>query len=244
MIVADKKLSVKGIYGLFPANRVGENVQVYDPEEGDARHVPIATFCMLRQQLEKETSDPYLSQADFIAPKGHCDHIGMFAVGCFGVEELGTFYESENDDYNKIMAQAIGDRLVEAFAEKVHYDLRTHYWGYAASEDIAKEDLLKVKYDGIRPAPGYPTQPDHTEKTTMWKLLQAYEKTGIELTESLAMKPASSVSALCFAHPDSQYFAVGKIDRDQVEAYARSKGQSVEQTEKWLSPSLKYDRDG
>ena len=241
-VVEENLMTLRGMFGLYPANRVGEDVEVYEAGD-DGRECAIAKFCMLRQQTEKENNDPYFSQADFIAPKGNADHLGMFAVGCFGVEELASKYEAEHDDYNKIMAQAIGDRLVEAFAEKLHRDIRMKYWGYAQDEEIDHADLLKIKYDGIRPAPGYPTQPDHTEKRTMWNLLKIQEKVGIELTESLAMKPAASVSALCFAHPDSQYFAVGKIDRTQVEDYARRKGKPVEEVEKWLSPILNYDRD-
>lgn len=241
-IISDKSFTLKGIYGIYPANRVDEDVEVYDPETLD-RSSPRAKFSMLRQQVEKETSEPYMSLADFIAPKGFDDYIGMFAVGCFGVEEMAAAFEKENDDFNKILAQALGDRLVEAFAEKLHYDFRTKYWGYAESECMGTEDLLKVKYDGIRPAPGYPSQPDHTEKRVMWDLLNIAERTGIQLTESLAMSPAASVSALCFAHPDAHYFAVGKIDRDQVISYAARKGQCLEETEKWLSPILKYERD-
>merc|ERR1712146_311242 len=147
-------------------------------------------------------------------------------------------YEAENDDYSKIMAQALADRLVEAFAEVVHKDIRTNTWGYAPDEQMDAADLLKIKYDGIRPAPGYPSQPDHSEKTTMWNLIQAKEKAGIELSETLSMLPASSVSALVFAHPASQYFAVGQVCKDQVESYSKRKGASLEQTEKWLSPLL------
>ena len=241
-IIDENLMTLKGIFGLYPANRVGEDVEVYDPMDS-ARDDPTARFCMLRQQAEKEGIDPYYSQADFIAPKGIEDHIGMFAVGCFGVEELGAKYEAELDDYNKILAQAIGDRFVEAFAEKLHRDMRMKFWGYAKEEEMDTSDLLKIKYDGIRPAPGYPTQPDHTEKSTMWELMKVTEKVGIELTESLAMVPAASVSAICFAHPDSQYFAVGKINRDQIESYAERKKKSVEDVEKWLSPILNYDRD-
>ncbi|OQR99105.1 5-methyltretrahydrofolate-homocysteine s-methyltransferase [Achlya hypogyna] len=239
-ILASKALSVRGVVGIYKAHRVGQDVVIYDPKNPSR---VLETFHMLRQQVEKETDEPYLSLADFVAPAelGLDDHMGMFAVGCFGVEELGAAYEARHDDYSKIMAQAIGDRLVEAFAEYIHRDMRVRLWGYAAQEELAQEELLKVKYDGIRPAPGYPSQPDHTEKRSMWNVLGA-EALGLHLSENCVMMPASSVSALCFAHPASQYFAVGKIAKDQVEAYAARKKQSVEITEKWLSPILAYDR--
>uniref|UniRef100_A0A7S1UDH7 Methionine synthase n=1 Tax=Phaeomonas parva TaxID=124430 RepID=A0A7S1UDH7_9STRA len=239
-IIAAGTLSLSGVVGLFPATRDGEDILVY--EDSNRTEVK-ARFCQLRQQAEKENrDDPYLSQADFISANGD-DHIGMFAVACMGAEALAASFEADNDDYNKIMVQALADRLVEAFAEKVHADIRKDYWGYAAEEDISHEDLLKVKYDGIRPAPGYPTQPDHTEKRTMWDVLDAEANAGMKLSEHLSMIPASSVSALVFAHPKSQYFAVGKIGKDQVTDYAERKGQTVEDTEKWLSPILNYDRD-
>ena len=202
-----------------------------------------ATFCMLRQQAEKESDDPYMSQADFIAPAGHKDYLGMFAVSCFGCDELVKKFESEHDDYSKIMAQALADRFVEAFAEYLHREIRVNMWGYAADEHLNEADLLKIKYDGIRPAPGYPSQPDHTEKRTMWDVIQAKELAGIELSESLSMMPASSVSALVFAHPMSEYFAVGQIGKDQVESYAARKGMELEQCERWLSPILNYEKD-
>lgn len=149
-----------------------------------------------------------------IAPAGYKDHLGMFAVSCFGCDALVEKYESEHDDYNKIMSQALADRFVEAFAEYLHRVIRTDMWGYAKDESLSEEDLLKIKYDGIRPAPGYPSQPDHTEKKTMWNVIKAQELAGIELSESLSMMPAASVSALVFAHPESSYFAVGQIGKD------------------------------
>lgn len=167
----------------------------------------------------------------------------MFAVSCFGCEALVQKFESENDDYLKIMSQALADRFVEAFAEYLHRDIRVNLWGYAANEQLDEADLLKIKYDGIRPAPGYPSQPDHTEKRTMWDLLHAEELAGISLSESLSMMPASSVSALVFAHPKSEYFAVGQIGKDQVESYANRKGMELEVCERWLSPILNYERD-
>jgi len=237
-----KALYMKGIVGLFPANTVNtEDVEVYTDE---TRSKVAAKFCMLRQQAEKEGDSPYFSQADFIAPKdsGIDDYMGMFAVACFGCESEVTRFEAMNDDYSKIMVQALADRFVEAFAEAVHKDIRTDIWGYAPNESLSEDDLLKVKYQGIRPAPGYPSQPDHTEKSTMWELMKVADKTGIELSESLSMMPASSVSALVFAHKESEYFAVGQIAKDQVTSYADRKGMDLGTMERWLNPILNYDR--
>jgi len=241
-IVKTKCLQLRGVVGLYPANTLGtEDVEVYADETRSATQ---ATFCMLRQQAESDLAKEYLSLADFVAPKdsGIADYLGMFAVACFGCDEEGAKFEAMQDDYSKIMVQALADRLVEAFAEVVHKDIRMELWGYAPDESLSEADLLKVKYQGIRPAPGYPSQPDHTEKTTMWGLMNVFEKTGIELSESLSMMPASSVSALVFAHKESEYFAVGQVAKDQVENYASRKGQSVEDVERWLSPILSYDR--
>lgn len=244
-IIADKSMNLKGVVGLFPANRThdGEDVQIFSSEDDRAAGKPLDTFCMLRQQAEKESEDPYLSQADFIAPAGYKDHLGMFAVSCFGCDTLVEKYESQHDDYNKIMSQALADRFVEAFAEYLHRVIRTDMWGYAKDESLDEQDLLKIKYVGIRPAPGYPSQPDHTEKTTMWNVIKAKELAGIELSESLSMMPAASVSALVFAHPQSSYFAVGQVGKDQVESYAERKKQELAVTERWLSPILNYERD-
>jgi 5-methyltetrahydrofolate--homocysteine methyltransferase len=195
---------------------------------------------MLRQQAEKD-DEPYFSQADFVAPKGKKDYLGMFAVSCFGTEALVKKYKAENDPHREIQAQALADRIVEAFAEFVHKEMRTKLWGYAKDETMETSDLLKIKYDGIRPAPGYPSQPDHTEKFTMWKALKVKELAGIELSETGSMMPASSVSALVFAHPESQYFAVGQIGEDQVKDYATRKDMTMEEAEKWLGPNLSYD---
>lgn len=241
-IVASKALSLKGVVGLFPANSINqEDVEVYTDE---SRSNVQAKFCMLRQQAEKEDGQPYFSQADFIAPKdsGVADYMGMFAVACHGCEHEVARHEAAQDDYSKIMVQALADRFVEAFAEAVHKDIRTSLWGYAPDEELSNEDMLKVKYQGIRPAPGYPSQPDHTEKSTMWNLMKVHELTGIELSESLSMMPASSVSALVFGHKESQYFAVGQIGKDQVQNYANRKGMDMETMERWLSPILNYDR--
>jgi len=244
-IIAKKTMNLKGVVGLFPANRSedGEDVVIYETEEDRISGNSTGQFCMLRQQAEKESNDPYLSQADFIAPKGYKDHLGMFAVSCFGCDALVKKYESENDDYSKIMAQALADRFVEAFAEYLHRVIRTNLWGYAPDEKLDESDLLKIKYEGIRPAPGYPSQPDHTEKTTMWETIKCKELSGIELSESLSMMPAASVSALVFAHPKSQYFAVGQIGKDQVDDYAKRKDYEISKMERWLSPILNYERD-
>jgi 5-methyltetrahydrofolate--homocysteine methyltransferase len=244
-IIADGSMTLKGVVGLFAANRSedGEDVHVYESEEDRKAGKVMSSFCMLRQQAEKETEDPFLSQADFVAPAGYKDHLGMFAVSCFGCDALVKQYEAENDDYSKIMAQALADRFVEAFAEYLHREIRLDMWGYAAGENLDESDLLKIKYDGIRPAPGYPSQPDHTEKSTMWNVLKAEELAGIELSESLSMMPASSVSALVFAHPQSEYFAVGQVGKDQVVSYALRKKMELEKCERWLSPILNYERD-
>ena len=167
----------------------------------------------------------------------------MFSVSCFGCDALVKKFEADNDNYSKIMAQALADRFVEAFSEYLHRETRTNSWGYAPDEKLDETDLLKIKYDGIRPAPGYISQPDHTEKKTMWGAINAGEVAGIKLSESLSMMPAALVSALVFAHPESQYFAVGKIGKDQVEIYAQRKKYDLSPMERWLSPMLNYDRE-
>ena len=243
-MIADKSMQLRGVVGIFPANRTefGEDVNIWKDEASrSANEPPVATFCMLRQQAELlNDSAPHMSLSDFIAPKGYEDHLGMFAVGAFGVEEHVKKYEAQLDDYSKIMALALADRLVEAFAEQLHRRVRTSLWGYAKDEDLNPADLLKIKYEGIRPAPGYPSQPDHTEKSTMWEVLQADKLSGVELSENLSMMPASSVSALVFAHKRSEYFGVGQITKEQVESYAARKKCSVEQSERWLGPILGY----
>jgi 5-methyltetrahydrofolate--homocysteine methyltransferase len=241
-IMANKLMRVKGVVAIFPANKSdnGEDVNVFATEEDRKSGKVMETFCMLRQQAQKESDDPYLSLADFMAPAGFDDYMGMFAVSTFGCEELVAKYEAENDDYSKIMSQALADRLVEAFAEYLHRKIRTEIWGYAKGEELDCADLLKIKYQGIRPAPGYPSQPDHTEKKTMWRCCQAEELAGIGLTDSLSMNPAASVSALVFAHEKSEYFAVGQIGKDQIENYAERKKMPVSEVERWLGPILNY----
>ncbi|KAH8051455.1 methionine synthase [Aureococcus anophagefferens] len=243
-IVTRKRLVLRGCYGMYAANQSadGEDVDVWCAD-GD-RHAGAApsrrSACSAAGRGRGQAH--YHSQGDFIAPRGVEDYLGMFAVACFGADKCAKEYEDANDDYSKIMMQALADRLVEAFAEALHKDMRVKHWGYADAENLSPEELLKVKYAGIRPAPGYPSQPDHTEKSTMWDLMQVEAKSGIQLSESLSMMPASSVSALVFAHPDSSYFAVGKIEKDQVVDYAKRKGMELEKCERWLSPILNYDR--
>jgi 5-methyltetrahydrofolate--homocysteine methyltransferase len=233
-IVAGNWLHARGVAGIFPASAVGDDVEVYAPAADGARVAPTHKFCMLRQQAEKETEEPYMSLSDFIAPKasGARDYIGAFAVAIHGGEAQYARFAAEHDDFKKILLQALSDRLAEAFAEWAHLKMRKETWGYAAGEALAAEELLKVKYQGIRPAPGYPSQPDHTEKRVMWDLLRAKEVAGITLTDSLAMLPASAVSALVFAAPHSQYFAVGQIQKDQVAEYAARKDATLEETER------------
>ncbi len=249
--VQNKKLRANGVVGFFPANSVGfDDIEVYAPEDEDVRDNPIGIYRTLRQQAEKEDDDaPYFAMADFIAPKetGLKDYIGMFAVGIFGAEDLIKEYKANLDDYGVIMCEALADRLAEAFAEILHEDVRNcaDLWGYTkGNEKLSPEDLLKVRYTGIRPAPGYPSQPDHTEKELMWQLLKAEENSGLRLTESLAMMPAAAVSGLYFAHERSQYFAVGKITKEQAVDYGeKRKGWSKVKTEKWLRPILSYDTE-
>jgi 5-methyltetrahydrofolate--homocysteine methyltransferase len=231
-------LTAKAIVGIFPANSTGEDVELY---EDDSRKQVKAKLCMLRQQIEKESDDEkHASLADFIAPAPHKDHIGMFACSVFGAEEMAKKYEAGLDDFNKILVSAIADRLAEAMAEKVHLDMRKSIWGFVPKEELSVQDLLKTKHQGIRPAPGYPSQCDHTEKLTMWSLMDVEKKIGTQLTDSLAMRPAASVSALVLAHPDAHYFAVGAVDKDQVVDYAKRKNMPVDKVEKNLAQILSY----
>merc|ERR1719331_3313496 len=239
-IIANKTLKANGVMGIWPANSVGDDIDVYSADGSGAK---LGKFHTLRQQEEREDTT-YYALSDFVAPKasGKTDYIGGFGVSAgFGCEEICKKLREQNDDYKGIMMEAIADRLAEAFAELLHYKMRTELWGYAPDEKVNIDDMLKTKYCGIRPAPGYPTQPDHTEKNFMWKLLDATKETGIELTDSLAMLPAASVSAVVFANECSTYFQVGKICKDQVEDYAARKGMSVAEVEKWMGPYLGYD---
>ena len=232
-MIEENLITARGVYGLFPANAVDDDVQL---ENGTRFH-------FLRQQANREGSEPCRSLADFIAPQetGLRDSIGAFAVTSgIGLRELCDGFRAANDDYNAIMAEALADRLAEAFAECLHKMVRDE-WGYGRVEDLSPAELIHEQYRGIRPAPGYPGCPDHTEKETIWSLLDAEAATGIKLTESFAMWPGSSVSGLYFAHPESRYFSLGKIDRDQVADYAERKGMSVAEAERWLGPNLNYD---
>ncbi|CAJ0845513.1 9586_t:CDS:10 [Entrophospora sp. SA101] len=239
-IIDNKSFNARGIVGIYPANSVDDDIQVYEDEN---RSKVACTFFGLRQQAEKEQSEPYFCLSDFIAPKSTNipDYLGLFAVGIFGAEDLAKKFETDHDDYNVIMTKAIADRFVEAFAECLHEDMRKTIWGYCPDEDLTLSDMLSVKYKGIRPAPAYPSQPDHREKITMWKFLNIKEETGIDLTEGLAMLPAASVSALVFGNPESQYFSVGKIEKDQVTSYTERIGKDLEETEKWLGSILNYE---
>ncbi|MTD41346.1 methionine synthase [Erwinia sp. CPCC 100877] len=237
---AEGSLTPRGVVGLFPASRVGDDIEIYRDES--RTHV-LAVSHHLRQQTEKVGFANYCL-ADFVAPKsgGKEDYIGAFAV-TGGLEEdaLADAFEAQHDDYNKIMVKAVADRLAEAFAEYLHERVRKVYWGYAANENLSNEELIRENYQGIRPAPGYPACPEHTEKATIWQLLDVEKHTGMKLTESFAMWPGASVAGWYFSHPASKYFAVAQIQRDQVEDYARRKGMSVEEVERWLAPNLGYD---
>jgi 5-methyltetrahydrofolate--homocysteine methyltransferase len=242
-IIAEKLITARGVYGMFPANAFGDDVELYTDE---TRGELVERFHFLRQQANREGSEPCRSLADFIAPTetGLRDYMGAFAVTAgIGVKELCDRFRGENDDYNAIMTEALADRLAEAFAECLHKLVRDA-WGYGLSEGLSPAELILEKYRGIRPAPGYPACPDHTEKGTIWRLLDAEAATGMKLTESFAMWPGSSVSGLYFAHPESKYFSLGKIDRDQVADYAARKGMTVAEVERWLGPNLNYDADG
>ena len=240
--VIDKNLlQANGVVGLYPANSVGDDIEIYTDE---TRSEVKTVFHSLRQQGKKGTGLPNLSLADFVAPKNSdkVDYVGGFAVTTgLGIEPLVEKYEKDHDDYNSIMIKAIADRLAEAFAEALHAIVRKELWGYAQGETLDNESLIKETYQGIRPAPGYPACPDHTEKPILFDLLNAEQATGITLTESMAMYPASSVSGFYFMHEEAKYFGLGKIEKDQVTDYAKRKGMSLEDTERWLAPNLAYD---
>ncbi|MFQ5660638.1 MAG: methionine synthase [Gammaproteobacteria bacterium] len=243
-IVQEKWFSARGVVGLFPANSIGhDDIEVYSSEKRDGS---LTTLHSLRQQTLKPPGQPNFALADFIAPKetGIKDYIGAFvAAAGFGMEDKLEQFEKEHDDYNSIMLKALADRLAEAFAERMHERVRKEFWGYAAGESLDNPSLIAEKYQGIRPAPGYPACPDHTEKTILWDLLDVEKNTGITLTESYAMFPAAAVCGLYFSHPQSRYFGLGKINKDQIKNYAHRKSMDVKQVEKWLSPNLGYDPD-
>lgn len=240
-IIAEKWFKPKAVVGFWPANAVEDDIQLYTSE---ARDEELAAFHGLRQQLTKRNGRPNMSISDFIAPKasGVADYIGGFAVTAGAEEEeIAERFALNNDDYKSIIVKALADRFAEAFAERMHQKVRQELWGYASDEAIPDDQLLNEDYQGIRPAPGYPAQPDHTEKTTLFDLLDANDLIGIKLTENYAMWPGSSVSGLYFAHPESYYFGVAKVERDQVEDYAARKSMSVEEMERWLAPILNYE---
>ncbi|XKH00772.1 methionine synthase [Marinobacter nauticus] len=240
-MIEEKRITARGVIGFWPANRRGDDIVVYTDESCTEE---LTTLHHLRQQDEKAPNKPMMALSDFVAPEGSgkVDYVGGFAVTTgIGVDEFTQEFKDAHDDYSAIMVQALADRLAEAFAECMHERVRKEFWGYASDEQFANEDLIKERYRGIRPAPGYPACPDHTEKATLFKLLEATENTGLQLTEHFAMFPTAAVSGWYFAHPESKYFAVGKIGVDQVEDYAERKGMSKAEAERWLMPSLAYD---
>jgi 5-methyltetrahydrofolate--homocysteine methyltransferase len=239
-IVNQKLIRANAVYGCFPANSIGDDIEVYTDE---TRTQVLTTFHSLRQQMEKQSGEYNHALADFIAPKssGLKDYLGVFAVTAGeGVDELCKKFEKDHDDYSSIMTKALADRLAEGFAECLHKQAREDF-GYGKTESLSNDDLIRERYRGIRPAPGYPACPDHTEKQILWKLLDVDKVAGIKLTESCAMWPASSVSGWYFAHPQSKYFAVGKLGRDQVLDYHQRKGMTLQEVERWLSPYLDYE---
>ncbi|MET0408166.1 MAG: vitamin B12 dependent-methionine synthase activation domain-containing protein, partial [Hyphomicrobium sp.] len=245
-IVAEKWVTASAVVGFWPANSVGDDIAVY---RDDTRISQIATLHTLRQQIARDPSRnrAHAALSDFIAPKetGVADYVGGFAVTAGIGEEIAIErHIKTTDDYSRIMAKALCDRLAEAFAEAMHAKVRRELWGYARNEKLSNDDLILEKYQGIRPAPGYPAQPDHTEKVALWELMDVETATGITLTENYAMWPGASVSGLYFANPESHYFGVGKVERDQVEDYAARKGWTIEEAERWLAPVLNYERSG
>ena len=236
-LLEENWLEAKGIYGIFPANQINDD----DIELTDENGKYLQTFLTLRQQSAKTKGAPNIALSDFIAPKdsGITDYMGAFCVTTgFGVDEKASEFERNLDDYNSIMVKALGDRFAEAFAEYLHKKIRKEIWGYASDEVLNNEDLIKEEYKGIRPAPGYPACPDHLEKPTIWKLLKVEQEIGVTLTESMAMWPASSVSGYYFGNPESKYFGLGKIKKDQVESYAKRRSVSYDYAEKWLNPNI------
>ena len=238
--LAEGRVRARGVIGFWPASSVGDDIEIY---ADDSRTDITATVHTLRQQGRKSGNRPHLALADFVAPKesGVADYIGGFAVSTgFGVDALAAEFEAARDDYSAILVKALADRLAEAFAERMHERVRKEFWGYAPDEALDNAALIGEQYQGIRPAPGYPACPDHTEKETLFGLLDAARASGIALTQSFAMHPAAAVSGWYFWHPESRYFGLGKIGRDQVEEYARRKGADIGEIERWLAPNLGY----
>jgi 5-methyltetrahydrofolate--homocysteine methyltransferase len=239
-ILEKNSLGLRGVYGFFPAAAEGDDVVLYTDA---TRSTERMRFCFLRQQREKQADKPHRSLADFIAPRGTGlpDHLGAFAVTSgFGLPELIDRARAENDDYKVIMVEALADRMVEAFAEWLHARVRK-FWGYGRGEDLSVADLVAEKYRGIRPAPGYPACPDHTEKGKIWELLQVQRRIGMRLTESYAMWPGASVSGLYFGHPEARYFGVGSLGQDQIADYSERKKMPLRDVERWLGPWLGYN---
>jgi 5-methyltetrahydrofolate--homocysteine methyltransferase len=240
-VIEEKWLTANAVFGLFPANAVEDDIEVYTD---DTRTEVLTTLHNLRQQGDHREGVPNRSLGDFVAPRetGLPDHVGAFAVtaGLGAAPRIRAFKE-QSDDYSAIMLEALADRLAEALAERLHQRVRTDFWGHEPEEQLANEDLIAEKYHGIRPAPGYPACPEHTEKRTLWELLDVHESAGIELTDGMAMWPGAAVSGWYFSHPQSQYFVVGRLGRDQVADYAERKGWTLVEAERWLSPNLGYD---
>ena len=236
----EQLLKASAVVGFWPANQDGDDIVLYTDE---TRSAELTRLHHLRQQVDKPTGGPNFCLADFVAPPdAGADYIGGFVVTAgLGADKLAQAFEAEHDDYNSIMTKALADRLAEAFAEYMHEQVRKELWGYARDESLSNVDLIKESYAGIRPAPCYPACPDHTEKKTLFELLDVPGRIGVELTESYAMTPAASVSGFYLAHPQAKYFGLGKIGRDQVEAYATRKGMTVTETERWLGPNLNYN---
>ena len=237
-IIDEKWLTAKARFGLFPANTVEDDILVFDPNDFDKEKFRLIT---LRQQLQKRAGQPNLALADFVAPleKGVRDYIGTFCVTTgYGADEIAARFEKENDDYNSIMVKALADRLAEAFAEYLHREIRTRYWGYAPKESLTNEELIRERFKGIRPAPGYPACPDHLEKQTLWEMMEVEKHIGVTLTESYAMWPAASVSGYYFAHPEAKYFGLGKIKEDQLLDYSKRRKIPLQDAKKWLNPNL------
>ncbi|WP_286744429.1 vitamin B12 dependent-methionine synthase activation domain-containing protein, partial [Pseudoalteromonas sp. UBA2102] len=227
-----------GVIGLFPANRVGDDIEIYTDE---TRKELLTTSCHLRQQTEKTDFANYCL-ADYIAPKGTPDYFGAFAVtGGLEEDDLADAFDAQQDDYNKIMVKAVADRLAEAFAEYLHEQVRKEYWGYAADENLSNDELIRENYQGIRPAPGYPACPEHTEKKKIWQLLDTEKRIGMQLTSSYAMWPGAAVSGWYFSHPEAKYYAVAAVQKDQVEDYAKRTNMTLAEAERWLSPNLGYE---
>ncbi|MEM7503828.1 MAG: vitamin B12 dependent-methionine synthase activation domain-containing protein, partial [Pseudomonadota bacterium] len=242
-VIEEKWLKANAVIGLYPAHSDGDDVLVFADESRDEL---LHRFHFLRQQRHKPAGQPHYCLADFVAPhdSGRGDYLGGFVVSAgHGIDQHVARFERDHDDYNSIMLKALADRLAEAAAEYVHERVRRDHWGYASDEQLTNDDLIAESYGGIRPAPGYPACPDHTEKDTLWALLDARNRVGVSLTESYAMLPTAAVSGLYFAHPEARYFSVGGVDRDQIESYAERKGLPVAEVERWLAPNLGYVRD-